>query len=164
MNQKKARWHITDRYLMNSDLQGNYFRTELQFAKRFSLMGDITKLVEQNPNVPNTEYTQYTMMANYYRLRGRRWSIWYGIGARYIGEGIDKFGFAYNFGTRIYVTKPLSLETSFIGSDVNGSAVHHFNSHVKWHLNRFYISAGYDKHKISSSDFHMFGTGIGIYF
>ena len=160
---KKSRLLISGRYLKNKDLYGNYFKTEYQFAKRISLTADYAQLRQNNTFDAPTRYNHFTMMANYYRARTQRFSLWYGIGARYVGEGIDKFGFAYNFGMRAYIIKPVSIETSFLGSDVNGSSIHHFNTQAKWHINQIYLTAGYDKIKISSSDFHFFGIGLGIY-
>lgn len=160
---KGSRILLSDRYLSNDKQQGNYFNTEFQFLKRFSLTADFLFLKEENTFGSPERYKHYTLAANYYRIRTQKFSLWYGIGVRYVEEGVNKYGFSYNIGTRIYIVKPVSFEFLFLGSIVNGKSVNHLYTQLKWHINRMYIMGGYDQIKISSYKFDMFGMGIGIY-
>lgn len=163
-NYKPSRLLLSNEYIKtNQNIVGNYFKTDLQFGKRFSLEGDFLYFSENNYLNPKTDYLHYTLLLNYYRVRTEKFSLWYGIGTRYAGSGINKFGFAYSFGARYFLSKPFSLETSFKGSRINQSNVNHFNSHLKYHHTNKIFSLGYSTFKIGTEDFGGLSVGLGIY-
>jgi hypothetical protein len=163
-NYKPSRLLLSNEYIKtNQNIIGNYFKTDLQFGNRFGLVGDFLYFSENNYLHPKTNYLHYTLLVNYYRVRTEKFSLWYGIGTRYAGSGINKFGFAYAVGTRYFVAKPFSLEMSFKGSRINQSNVNHFNSHLKYHHKNKFFSLGYSAFKIGTEDFGGITVGLGIY-
>lgn len=163
-NYKLSRFLISNAYIKtNERIQGNYFKTEFQFARRFSLEGDFLYLSENNFVDSKTNYLHYTLLANYYRIKSEKFSLWYGLGVRYTGSGIHKTGVAYAIGFRSYITKPFSIETSFKGARINNTNINHFNSQLNYHYLNKNFSLGYTNFKIGSEDFGGLSVGIGIY-
>jgi hypothetical protein len=164
-NFKPNRFLLTNQYLKNNTrIQGNYLKGELQFANRFSLAGDFLYLTENNYLHDKSNYKHFSLLVNYYRVRSERFSLWYGLGARYVGDGVNTPGIAYSLGTRLYVAKPISIEASFIGSIINQNSVDHLNTEIKYHIKNYTLSTGYSNFTIGSENFNTLNIGFGIYF
>ena len=164
-NFKPARLFISNQYLKNNTrIQGNYLKGEIQFSSRFSFVSDYLFLKENNYFNATTDYTHLSFLLNYYRVRSERFSLWYGLGARYFGSGINDVGFSYSLGTRLYIVKPISIEASYIGSIINQSPVDHFNTDVKYHIKNYTLSTGLSSFTIGSENFNTLNIGLGIYF
>lgn len=161
---KTARFSIENSYLTSSSIQGNHLRGELNLAKRISLTGDFLYLNEELFRGGKTNYKQFTAMANYYRVRTPKVSLWYGLGARYVGEEIATYGFAYNVGLRLFLKKPLSFETVFTGSLINNNPVNQFDAKLKWHRNKLFLTTGYNHVNINGAHFNQLALGLGTYF
>ncbi|MGB2273720.1 MAG: hypothetical protein ACPH2K_05035, partial [Flavicella sp.] len=162
--EKTARFAIENNYLTSSTIKGNYLKGELNFAKRISLTGDFLYMNEKLFRGGKTNYRQYTVMANYYRIRTPKISVWYGLGARYVGEEVDTYGFAYNFGMRLFLKKPLSFETVFTGSVIDVNPVNQFDAKLKWHRNKLFLTTGYNHVNINGTHFNQLSLGLGTYF
>lgn len=164
-NYKSARFQLGTEYLStNTHIKGNYTKVDFQFANRFSATADFVYLNENDFNNEKTTYTHVTVLANYYRIRTERMSLWYGLGARMPMSGINKVGFAFTLGTRIFIVKPISVESHFIGSVVHGSNINQFSNKIIYHKQNKFFNAGYSQFKIGSEDFGGFTAGLGIYF
>ena len=163
-NFKLNRFLISNDYFKsNRRIQGNYFKTEFQFAKRLSLETDFLYLSENDFLRSKTNYLHYSLLLNYYRVRTEKFSLWYGLGLRYAGSGINDSGLAYSFGFRSFIAKPFSIETSFKGSRINQSNINHFNSQFKYHRKNKVFSIGYTHFKFGSENFDGISAGLGIF-
>ncbi|WP_299526418.1 hypothetical protein [uncultured Lutibacter sp.] len=91
-----------------------------------------------------------SLMANYYRIREKNISLWWGLGASYVGNGIQKVGFAYNIGTEIYPFKPISLHASWKQSFINSTSIDVFKTQIKYHIKNTAIFTGYHDFKLGS--------------
>jgi hypothetical protein len=163
---KTFRLQISSEYLSNQNrIKGTYSKIDIQFAKRFGLTADCVSLSENIPILSHTdEYAHSTFLVNYYRIRTEKMSLWYGMGLRYAMNGIHKAGFAYSLGTRIFIKKPLSLESHLTGSKINGSSINQFGNKVKYHFKQSYFSLGWNLWTLGSEKIGTFATGLGIYF
>lgn len=85
-----------------------------------------------------------SLMANYYRVREKHITLWWGIGASYVSNGVKTLGFAYNLGTEIYPIKPISLHLSWKQSLINNSSVDVFKSNIKYHYKKAALVLGYN--------------------
>ena len=160
---KTTRFSLENSYLTSSSIKGNYLKGEFNFAKRISLTGDFMYLNEQLFRGGKTNYKHYTMMVNYYRVRTPKVSLWYGLGARYVGEEVATYGFAYNLGLRLFLKKPLSFETVFAGAVINSNPVNQFDAKLKWHRNKLFLTTGFNHSNINGVHFNQLSLGIGAY-
>jgi len=108
-----------------------------------------------------TEYLDVTSLgANYYRLRERFITGWFGLGATYVGSGVNTFGPMINIGTEIYPFKPISLHGSYQYSHINTSNVTNFRTQLKYHVKQKAFYLGY--HDISIGNVKASGMVLGF--
>lgn len=109
----------------------------------------------------NTDVLDLTsLMVNYHRIREKNISIWWGIGASYVGNGVNSLGFAYNVGTDIYPVKPISLHLSWKESFINKKSIGAFKSQLKYHSKNKAFFIGYHNYDIASE--RISGPTIGF--
>lgn len=84
-----------------------------------------------------------SVMANYHRIRTKDVSLWWGVGATYVGSSVNTIGFAYTFGTEIYPIKPISLHISWKESFINENDIDVFKSQLKYHIKNKAFFIGY---------------------
>ncbi|CAL2106775.1 conserved exported hypothetical protein [Tenacibaculum sp. 190524A02b] len=101
-----------------------------------------------------------SLMLNYYRIREKYVSLWWGLGGTYIGNEVNKLGFAYNIGTEIYPFRPVSFHFSWKHSFINNSSVQRFKANAKYHLKKTAIVAGYNNFNLGSVNTS--GLTIGV--
>ncbi len=87
---------------------------------------------------------------NYYRVREQNVSIWWGVGATYVGDGVNTWGGSYNIGVDIYPVKPISLHLGWKQSFINENTVNVFKSQVKYHIKKTALYTGYHNYKLGS--------------
>lgn len=90
-----------------------------------------------------------SLSLNYYRVREKNISLWWGIGASYVGNEVRKLGFSYNLGIEIYPVKPISLHASWQESFINDRDIGVFKSQIKYHIKNKAIFAGYHVYQIA---------------
>ncbi len=105
-----------------------------------------------------------SILVNYYRIREKNISIWWGIGATYVGSGVNKLGFAYSLGTEIYPIKPISLHLSWKESFINESEIGVFKAQLKYHLKNKAFFAGYHVYQLGGEDISAPSVGFEITF
>lgn len=91
-----------------------------------------------------------SLMANYHRFREKNFTFWWGIGATYVGSGVDTLGFAYNLGTEIYPVKPISLHISWKQSFINQNEIDIFKAQLKYHQKNKAFYIGYNDYNLGS--------------
>lgn len=102
--------------------------------------------------------------ANYYRIRESSLSMWWGIGATYVGNEVDSWGVSYNFGTDIYPVKPISFHLGWKQSFINDNRVNVFKSQVKYHLKQTAFYTGYHNYKLGSETISGLVLGVEVNF
>lgn len=111
----------------------------------------------------NTDALDITsLLFNYHRIREKNISIWWGIGATYVGNGVNTLGFSYGLGTEIYPVKPLSLHISWKESFINNSEIGVFKSQLKYHMKEKAFFLGYHHFQIAGEDIS--GPTVGFEF
>lgn len=91
-----------------------------------------------------------SLMANYHRFRQKNFTFWWGMGATYVGNEVNTFGFAYTFGTEIYPVKPISLHISWKQSFINQSEIDIFKTQLKYHKKNKAFYLGYNHYNLGS--------------
>jgi hypothetical protein len=64
-----------------------------------------------------------SLIVNYYRIRERSFTGWWGMGATYVGNEVNTYGFTYNVGLEVYPVKPMSFLVSYKQSFINQSHI-----------------------------------------
>lgn len=93
-----------------------------------------------------------SFMLKYYRVREQSVSIWWGMGASYVGNGVNSWGFAYTVGTEIFPVKPISFFTSFKKSFINYSNINEFKVHLKYHIEKIAVFTGYQANNLGGEN------------
>ena len=113
----------------------------------------------------STDFLDITSLSlNYYRVREKNISLWWGIGATYVGNEVNKLGFSYNLGLEIYPLKPISLHASWQESFINDSEIGVFKSKIKCHIKNKAIFAGYYRYQIAGEAINTPTIGFEITF
>ena len=90
-----------------------------------------------------------SLSINYHRIREKNITIWFGMGATYVGNEVNDLGFTYNLGTEIYPFKPLSFHVSWQESYINARDIQVLKFQLKYHLKNKTIYTGYHAHEIA---------------
>jgi hypothetical protein len=100
-----------------------------------------------------------TFMANYYRIRERSFTGWWGLGFTYVGNEVNTAGFAYNLGLEVYPIKAMSFHVSYKQSFINESHINVLKLEAKYHLKKVACFTGY--HNISLGGVKASGPVLG---
>lgn len=110
-----------------------------------------------------TDYLDVTSIGvNYYRIRERGITAWWGAGISYVGSDVGSIGVMYNVGTEIYPFRPVSLHVSFQQALINNSNVGTLRSQLKFHRKKTAYYLGY--HDISLGGVKASGAVLGVEF
>lgn len=147
----------------DSKLFGNHLNAQLRFGKRFSLDAGYLQLFEESP-FGTESFSLFNATLNYYRVRTPNFMLWYGPGVTYIGNEVNRFGFTLNAGAEWFVAKPISLYANYKHAFLGSGSVDIFESRLKYHLNRYNISGGYERYQLGSVGLSNFAVGVGVTF
>jgi hypothetical protein len=103
-----------------------------------------------------------SFMVNYYRIRERHVTGWWGIGVTNVGNEVNSLGFSYNLGIEVYPFNPMSIHLSYKQSFINQSHINIMKFQAKYHIKKKSLFAGY--HDISLGGVKVSGPVIGAEF
>ncbi|PQJ21614.1 hypothetical protein [Tenacibaculum sp. SG-28] len=158
-NTKRSNFRIGANYLFNSvkviELNGLY--------KPIPIVGiEASHLHFSEKNRGAATYLDVSsLLVNYNRFRERYFSVWWGVGATFIGNEVDRVGFTYGVGTEIYPWNPVSIHFSWKESILNNSvALGLLKTQLKVHLKKIAIYSGYHHYDVGGVLFD--GGVIGV--
>jgi hypothetical protein len=163
---KRGRIDIENLFLFGrNDFFGDHLKAKIRPFQYFYFQTDYFQLIEKSKteNV-NSNLSICNFNVCYDRLRFDRFNFGWIVGVNYIGNDVQKAGFSYGLNTDIFLFKTLSLTSSYRWSSINGHPVNEFEIHLKHHINRFYITAGFEHLKIATPTYNFASAGAGIYF
>lgn len=153
---------ISSRYVFETNkIQGNHLNLQMRFLKRVGLELDYLQLWEKNQNFGNDALAIYTALAKYHRVRTERFDAYWGLGAAYVDGAVNQLGFTYALGAELFFAKPLSLETNFSQTLINGNSINKWNALLNYHKKRYKFTGGYEYLKIGSEGFSTVTIGVG---
>ena len=144
-------------------LYGNNLNLNLKFAKRFDLELGSLQLFEKI-NGDADSFSLYQAMLNYHRIRTQRFDFWFGLGAMFVANDVDEFGFSYGAGAEWFLTKPISMLATYKGTTINNRPVNKTKFLLKYYIDNFNISAGYEHYTLGVSNVNVFSIGLGLSF
>ncbi|MDP5092548.1 MAG: hypothetical protein NWQ17_04525 [Polaribacter sp.] len=160
INYNLTRFEIYNHFFIeNSNLSGNDFGVEFRFLKRFSMDVNYTTFSEKI-NGQKDSFDMFSAMLKYYRIRTQRFDAWFGLGVRSVFNDVKKNGFLLGFGGEIFVAKPFSLTASHKWTSLNNQSVNNTKLLLKYHINNYRITSGYEFYKLGVSEINAFSLGV----
>jgi len=155
---KRSEFMISNTMIFHSEVYGNDLKLNYRFLPFLGVEANHLHFFDHQGE--NTDLGISSMMLNYYRIRENSVSGYWGLGATYVGSGVNTAGFAYNLGMDIYVGKPVSFGLAWKQSFINEETINEFKILARYHLKRIVIHGGFSYYKIGSENFP--STAIGI--
>jgi hypothetical protein len=159
-NYNSTRFDLYNRFLIESkSLYGNDIGVDFRFLKRFALDVNYTAFLEKR-NGKRDSFKMFSTLLKYHRIRTQRFDVWFGLGFRHIFNDVKETGFLMGFGGEIFIAKPISLATSHTWATVNNQSVRNTKLLLKYHINNYRISSGYEHYKLGVSKIRTFSMGV----
>jgi len=147
----------------DSKLYGNHLNLDFRFEKRFSINAGYLQLFEESLSGKES-FSLFNVSFNYYRIRTPRFVLWYGPGVSYVANDVNRFGFTLNVGAEWFIANPISLFANHKHAFLGSNSIDVFESRLKYHLNRYNISGGYERYQLGKVPISNFGVGVGVSF
>ena len=162
---KHFRIDLQNQFLYSNErLFGNHLKFKIRPFQYFFLQADYFQLVEYS-----AIYKEYANLSLfnfnlcYDRIRFEKFNLGWTLGANYIGNEVKKAGFSYGLNTEIFAARNLSLFSSAKWSSINNAPVNEFELQGKYHINKYFISLGYEYLKIGAPTYDFISVGGGVY-
>lgn len=115
-------------------------------------------------STPNEDLGVSSLMLNYYRVREKYVTAFWGVGASYIGSGVDETGFTYQLGVEVFFNKPFSIDALWKQTLINDTSVDAFTLHANYYVRRFSFHGGYNHYQLGSVSINSLGLGVDYRF
>lgn len=150
--------------LVDKNLYGNHMQTRIRPFHYAFLQIDYHQLAEYNQNKDKNDYLALLgFNVGYDRLRFGKFNFGFTLGANYVANDVKKAGFTYGIQSEAFLPHNISIAGSARFSHINSRKVNLYELKARYHLNRWYITSGYEMMKIASPEYHFFAAGIGVY-
>ena len=162
----KTRLDIENSFVYNSNtLFGNHFKAKIRPFQYFYLQTDFHQVFEFNKiDNTNSRFSLFQFNINYDRIRLEKFNFGWNLGATYVGNEIQKGGFAYGFNAEYFMDNRISVLVSAKWSSINSNPVNTFELQGKFHRKNSFFSLGLEYLKIASPTYTLVALGGGIYF
>lgn len=159
---KRSQFMISNTFFASGkEFYGNDTKINFRFLRLLAIEANHLHFFEEDPK---GELSINSVMINYYRVREKYVTGYWGIGISHVGNEVDEAGFAYQLGLDVYLNKPYSLGVSWKQSLINDSTVDEFKILVRCHLKRVSIHGGYHHYKLGSVTINAVGAGLDFRF
>lgn len=159
---KKGQFIISNTvFASGKEFYGNDIKLNYRFTPLVGIEANHLHFFESTPknNLGTTSF-----MLNYYRIRETYVTAFWGVGATYIGNGVDETGFTYQVGVDVFLKKPYSISALWKQSLINGTSVDEFKLHARYHAKRLSVHGGYNHYKLGSVSINALGVGVDYRF
>ena len=145
---KKSSITLQSNYYTGSSIDGIQTQINYRFLYVLGVEGSYQYLYENLPN-ETVNLDIASLMFNYYRVRTKEVTAWWGLGVTRIGRGINELGPAYQLGINVYPVNPISLHMLWKQNFVEGgNKVNEFRVQGRYHFKRSVLYAGYHHHNL----------------
>ncbi|QHI36692.1 hypothetical protein IMCC3317_20570 [Kordia antarctica] len=148
-------------FASGKEFYGNDLKLNFRFIPLLGVEASHLRFFERTPKV---ELGVTSFMINYYRVREKYVTAYWGIGATHVGNGVDETGLAYQIGVDVYLKKPFSLGVFWKQSLINDSSVDEFKLLARYHMKRFSIHGGFNHYQLGSVSINAMGFGVDYRF
>lgn len=159
---KRSQFMVSNTFFASGkEFYGNDFKANLRILPVLGVEANHLHFFEREPKV---ELGITSIMVNYYRIREKYVTGYWGVGISYVGNGVDDTGFAYQAGIDVYLEKPYSFGASWKQSFINDSTINELKIIARKHLKRVAIHGGYHHYKLGSVTINAAGAGLDYRF
>lgn len=155
---KKSSLIISNTLTVQSGTFGNDLRMNYRFLPIMGLEANHLHLFDRLDE--GSDLGISSIMLNFYRIRERRVTGFWGLGATYVGSEVNTTGFSYNLGLDIYVANPVSLGFFWKQSFINETSINEFRALARYHINKLAIHGGFINYQIGDEGFPSAAVGI----
>ena len=149
IDSKNSSFKLSGNHLFNKDANALEINANYRVLPILGIEASYIHFSERT--IIGSDYLEISsLMANYYRIREKNISLWWGLGTSYVGNEIKKFGFVYNIGAEIYPFKPISIHASWKQSFINNSSIDVFKTQIKYHIKNTAFFTGYHNYQLGS--------------
>ena len=162
---KNYRLDIETKFLYSkSDLYGNHLNVKIRPFQYLFLQTDYHHLFEKNKMTGTTDQLSlFYFNLGYDRIHFENFNLGWTIGASYVGNDVKKAGFSVGVQTEIFFAKNFSFLGSAKWSGINGQPVNAFELEGRYHMKKWFATAGFEHLKIGSPTYTFIAVGGGIY-
>lgn len=162
---KYFRVDIENQFIYHSDnLFGNHLKVNIRPFQYFYFQTNVFLLNEIDDfNRKRSSLNLYNLEFCYDRIRIERFNFGFTLGANYIGNDVQRFGFAYGLCAELFVLQAFSIYSCGKLSNINGLPVNQFEAKARYHHKKLFLSVGYEYLKIATPNYHFLSVGGGIY-
>lgn len=162
---KNYRLDIENKFLVSkSDLYGNHLNVKIRPFQYLYLQADYHQLFEKNKMAGTTDrLSLFYFNLGYDRLRFQNFNFGWTIGASYVGNEVKKAGFSVGVQTEVFFARNFSFLGSAKWSEINGRPVNSYELEGRYHIKRWFATAGFEHLKIGSPTYNFIAVGGGIY-
>lgn len=158
---KTDQFRLGTNYLLGNNINSFELNARYRFDPLWGIELNHQSFFEDTRD--GVDYLDVTSIGfNYYRIRERAVTAWWGVGVSYVGTDVATLGVMYNVGTEIYPLKPISLHVSFQQALINESNVGTLRTQLKYHRKKTAYYLGY--HNISLGGIKASGAVLGLEF
>ena len=144
-------------------IQGVHLNVDYRFSHLFGAQFSHSHFYERY--FGETEHLDMSsLLFNYYRIREKYITAWWGLGGSYIANGVNRFGFTYNIGAEIFPIRPFSFLFSWQQHFINNQHINTLKAQLKCHLKHFNVYLGYHNYNIANITNPSLAIGIGYRF
>jgi hypothetical protein len=155
---KKSSLIISNTLTVQSGTTGNDLRLNYRFLPVLGLEANHLHFFDRLDE--HSDLGISSILLNFYRIREKRVTGFWGLGATYVGSEVNTTGFSYNLGLDIYVANPVSLGIFWKQSFINESSVNEFRAMLRYHIGKLAIHGGFINYKIGEEGFPSAAIGL----
>lgn len=156
-------WRLDASYHYLSEkgkLTAHFLEMKLRLMHRFSISSSYIPLRETGVG-QREKLDLFCTSIDYYRVRTPYFSMYWGLGAGYIGNGLEQWGFCIKTGNEIFI-KPFSIQADFNYIAFKNSDITLFSVGPKYHLNRYHFGIKYQYSYLAGSRISGISFGAGF--
>ncbi len=146
----------------SKNLYGLHTTLKIRPFQYFYFQADDQELIEKTGN-DSDRLSVFHFNAHYDRLRLEKFNLGWSLGAIYIGNDVNKWGFNFGVQSDFFVGGNISLSGNAHWGRVNQTPVNTTAIAVQYHIKKAYLTTGYEHLRIGSPDYNFLKVGVGIF-
>ena len=146
-------------HIFQNNLQG-----KVRMGSRFGATLSYRHFWEKQRGVPAEHLDFVSLTAQYFRIRSQRMSLSWGLGAGYIGNGINQFGFSMTQDAEVFVYRPISLAYQLQYTAFSYSEIFSFAVGANYYHQQYQGGIKYQYNNLAATKFSAMMLSIGVTF
>lgn len=155
---------IMNQLMAGTNMTVNHLKVRIRPTHILFVQADYTEFMEPRIDDTGTDnLSLFNFSICHDRIRYEKFNLGWTLGVLYIPNSIEKVGGNLGFQMEYFWNKRLSILSAIKWGWINETNINEFETTLRYHLKRSFISSGYERRKLGSSTIHVGGMGVGIY-